>query len=184
MMGNEDTKIYCQCGCGELAPIAKKNYPPLNIKKGDYRKYIKGHYGPTGPLSSNWHGGKSRAEKYPATMCKGHPRCDQYGYVTDSILVAEKSLGEYLPKNAVVHHVDNNPKNNNPDNLVVCENHKYHMLLHQRQRALEACGHAGWRKCKFCKEYDDPTNLYIIGSHVHHRKCAAKYERERRGKNE
>jgi len=56
--------------------------------------------------------------------------------------------------------------------LVVCENRAYHMLLHQRTEALEACGHADWRKCQRCGEYDDPVNLEIYKSgSVLHEEC-------------
>ena len=65
-------------------------------------------------------------------------------------LIAKKALGEHLPEGCVVHH-------HTDTQLVICENHKYHMLLHQRMRALRACGHASWRKCNFCGEYDKPT---------------------------
>ena len=50
------------------------------------------------------------------------------------------------------------------------------MLLHQRMRALEACGHTSWRKCHFCKQYDKPENLYISNyGGVYHGTCRAAY---------
>lgn len=97
--------------------------------------------------------------------------------------LAEKAIGKPLPKGAVVHHVDGNRLNNDPSNLVICENDSYHKLLHRRQRSLEACGHASWLKCAICKEYDDPINLYVspkTGIMAHHRECVNKYERDRR----
>lgn len=75
--------------------------------------------------------------------------------------VAERALGRPLPPGAVVHHVDGNPANNAPSNLVICPSQKYHALLHRRTDALDACGLANWRKCNICKRYDDPANLYI-----------------------
>lgn len=75
------------------------------------------------------------------------------------VLVAEKALGRPLPKGSQVHHADENPLNNEPANLVICPSNAYHKLLHQRMRALAACGHAGWRKCQFCQEYDDPDGM-------------------------
>lgn len=45
--------------------------------------------------------------------------------------------------------------------LVVCEDKAYHKLLHIRTDALVVCGHANWRRCRFCGEYDDPKNLII-----------------------
>lgn len=73
--------------------------------------------------------------------------------------VAEKALGRKLPLGAVVHHVDENTLNNANENLVICPSKAYHNLLHQRMRALGACGNANWRKCPYCKQYGDPANM-------------------------
>ncbi len=78
--------------------------------------------------------------------------------VYEHILVAETALGKPLPPGAEVHHVDENKGNNLPSNLVVCPDAAYHKLLHQRQRAFDACGHYDWRKCQFCKVYDSTRN--------------------------
>ncbi len=65
--------------------------------------------------------------------------------------------------------------------LVVCENKRYHALLHQRTDALKACGHADWRRCWICQKYDDPANLmiYKVGKYwtdaAKHLKCSREY---------
>jgi hypothetical protein len=113
-----------------------------------------------------------------------HPRADtNHGYVYEHILVAEQALGKPLPPGAEVHHVDVDCGNNEGTNLVICQDDAYHKLLHQRMRALRACGHADWLKCKFCKQYDAPENLYVspCGS-VHHPRCVNEYHRNRRKK--
>lgn len=56
------------------------------------------------------------------------------------ILVAEKAIGKYLPKKAVVHHVDENKLNDLPSNLVICEDENYHRLFHRRARIVKAGG--------------------------------------------
>ena len=94
--------------------------------------------------------------------------------------IAEQAIGKPLPRRAVIHHVDENPNNNNPSNLVICPSQAYHMLLHQRQRALRATGHADWRKCPFCKQYDDPQLMTWDGNGYRHRKCHAAYQLQRR----
>lgn len=91
--------------------------------------------------------------------------------------IAEKAIGQALPATAIVHHVNGNPADDINSNLVICPDQAYHMLLHRRQRALEACGDANWRICKFCKKYDSPDNLYINGKHVCHRTCNAANQR-------
>ena len=95
------------------------------------------------------------------------------------ILVAERALGRKLPEGAEVHHVNENPTDNRPENLVICPNHAYHMMLHRRAKAYDACGHADWLKCNFCGRYDDPDNLRVrsngyLGFRGHHLECRRK----------
>jgi len=89
----------------------------------------------------------------------------------------EKVLGKPLRKDAPVHHVDGVKSNLAHTNLVACNDHQYHMILEQRTKALKECGHASWRKCCFCKRYDDPINM--IGNNIaydmHHKLCKTIY---------
>lgn len=100
------------------------------------------------------------------------------------VLVAESALGKPLPKGAIVHHVDESRLNNGNSNLVVCPSQAYHKLIHQRQAAFDATGHADWRTCNRCHKYDAPSNLYISSnfSTTYHRTCEAEYARNRRSK--
>lgn len=75
------------------------------------------------------------------------------------VLIVEKILGHALPPGAEVHHVNGVASDNKNENLVVCPSRAYHKLLHVRTRALEASGHADWRKCPHCKKYGDPANM-------------------------
>ena len=83
-----------------------------------------------------------------------------YRPLTGHVNVAEQVLGRRLPKGAVVHHVDMNGRNNAKTNLVICPSQAYHMLLHLRQRAFDESGNANWRKCPYCKKWDDPKNMF------------------------
>jgi hypothetical protein len=55
--------------------------------------------------------------------------------------------------------------------------------LPRKEAALLACGHADWRKCRYCKEYDDAKNLYVSPDkkYSYHKLCHAKYQLERKG---
>ena len=102
----------------------------------------------------------------------------------EHVLIAENLLGKPLPKGALVHHVDGNGKNNNHANLVICPSQTYHQLIHMRQRAFDACGHADWAKCPFCKQWDDPQNMYMYIPKKYkqqrgwHRACQRAYHKE------
>ena len=92
----------------------------------------------------------------------------------------EAALGKPIPPNAVSHHFDEDKADNENCNLVLCNDRAYHNLLHRRQRAYRACGHAGWLKCGYCGKYDDPENLHVQtkrGNRVdgRHVKCHKEY---------
>lgn len=160
----------CECGCGQ--PVSKG------------KRFIHSHHTklqPKGKKAHRWNGGLSinkDGRKY--VYMPTHKSSNKWGYIYEYILVIEKKLGKPLPQNAVIHHIDGNPANNKNNNLVVCEDQAYHMLLHQRQRAYNACGHANWKKCKYCKQYDDPKNLYKWpNAHTFcHRKCSNENRRK------
>lgn len=113
-----------------------------------------------------WNGGVRKCKGVKYVQCPHHPKADINGYVQEHILMAEKVFGKPLNLPHVVHHYT-------PEQLVVCENQAYHLLLHQRTRALRA-GNAHWLKCKYCKQYDAPENLNTEGNHY---KCANAYRK-------
>lgn len=49
-------------------------------------------------------------------------------------VVAELMLGRPLARGEVVHHIDGNKRNNNPENLMVFENQAAHALWHEQHK--------------------------------------------------
>lgn len=166
--------MSCACGCGLL--------PRAN------RRFVHGHNTPRAQASPHWKGGRRiDRQGYVRLYRPDHPRAATNGYAPEHVVVVEEALGHPLPEGAQVHHVNEDRADNRPVNLVACQDNSYHKLLHQRQRALEACGYAGWLKCVQCKIYDDPANMYVLpaklGGHqrrAFHRECDRKAQRERR----
>ena len=95
------------------------------------------------------------------------------------IMMAESAIGKKLPAGAQVHHVDGNPSNNDPSNLVVCPDQKYHRLLHRRTDALIASGKPNYIICRHCRNYDDPEKMRRNGPRSYgHRDCINAYKRQ------
>jgi hypothetical protein len=123
---------------------------------------------------------KAGSNKYTKVYVPGHPHANRRGEIYEHVLIAERALGKPLPPQCVVHHVDERKDNNRNDNLVICQDIAYHILLHQRMRAYKASGHADWKKCPYCKQYDDPNNLCNAQGRIvtYHLACARRYDRE------
>lgn len=102
--------------------------------------------------------------------------------VREHIFVAEKAFGKKLPKGACVHHVDGNGKNNANNNLVICPSQEYHLLLHRRERSLNATGNPNLAKCNICKQWDSVDNLYVHSRSFQHKECVRAYDKKRRSK--
>lgn len=166
----------CECGCGQLAPIAKRSDPRKGHIRGQPVRFVRGHIfkKDSGPLHRRWNGGKRLALGYVLLATEGG------GYTQEHVLLAEKALGRKLPKGVPVHHVNEDKSDNSAGNLVICESHAYHHLLHVRTRALKATGDANSRKCKFCKEWG--LGLRVVGRWSYHLKCSNEYSRSMRTK--
>lgn len=89
----------------------------------------------------------------------------------EHILVAERVLGRALPPGSRVHHVNHDRADNRTSNLVICPDEAYHQLLHRRERAFDACGHADWLKCQFCKQWGPPDTMRVFERKSYHTPC-------------
>jgi transposase len=85
------------------------------IKKSLRKKYPSGR---TGRKASNWQGGRREVSGYIYVYAPDHPYANNKA-VAEHRLVMEKKIGRHLTPDEVVHHLDGNRKNNDPDNLVL-----------------------------------------------------------------
>lgn len=157
----------CECGCGETVRPKKR--------------FRHGHWwrSPEGILRNSAihrkEGRTAHGDGY-YTVRVGIKQ----GHALEHRIIAEAALGRELPRGVEVHHVDGDRGNNARNNLVICQDAAYHQLLEMRTRALKACGHATWRKCTFCQQWDAPESLYIPrNGTVEHRACGRIYRRQR-----
>jgi len=108
------------------------------------------------------------------------------------IILFEKFGSKLITNKTVVHHVDGNKNNDELTNLVICEDHAYHRLLHQRKNALKNTGDVHSRKCAFCgiwilsheSEVFRTKRKRSQGIYERwvHKKCARDYDEKRRDK--
>ncbi len=83
----------------------------------------------------NWGGGrKIDSYGYILIHSPNHPNHDKYNYVRRSHLVAESILKRYLKPPEIIHHIDNNVKNDKPENLYLFKNNILHLNYHRRLR--------------------------------------------------
>jgi hypothetical protein len=104
------------------------------------------------------------------------------GYIVTHRAIAEKALGKPLPPEAIIHHIDEDKSNPANNNLVICPSREYHDLLHRRMEALKISGNPNYRKCPYCKQWDDPKNMklrFAKSKEYEHRECQLKHQRER-----
>lgn len=164
MTGMNDTCSVVGCGKKGIA----RTFCPMHYRRfmlhGDPLKIIRRPNG-SGTISVNGY-----------HMIGVNGKRANYGH----IIIAEKALGRKLKAPELVHHVNCVESDNRPENLVICPNQAYHFLIHQRTRAYDACGHAHWRKCKYCKKYDDPSVMGVSGNGMVHKACANAYAKAAR----
>ena len=98
------------------------------------------------------------------------------------VMAMEHFIGRTLAAGEEVHHKNGDPSDNDIDNLVLCRDHEEHMILHQRQRALEACGNPDFRPCRICGTYDATENMSPHRKQFYHRGCLAEQSRNQRAK--
>lgn len=69
---------------------------------------------------------------YVVVYMPNHPNCGVKKTVLEHRFVMECKIGRYLTDEEVVHHIDFNKSNNNPDNLMLFPNQSRHILFHKQ----------------------------------------------------
>lgn len=188
----ESSPGLCECGCGQKTNPATATDRRRKTIRGEPQRFIAGHHDRRSPEKrANGRVASSRhADGYVLALAPDHPRANKDGYVLEHILVVETALGHTLRRSAAVHHVNGDKANNSPTNLVACQDAAYHVVLHRRQRAYEACGNPNALRCEWCKSYDRQDELYVrplnatnVGPRAIHRDCRReKYHALKRAK--
>lgn len=98
---------------------------PYNRKRGWRPGSMRGKDHP------RWAGGtRKTGDGYILQYAPWHPFARKGGFVYQHRLVAEQKLGRLLRPGEVVHHIDGDKANNDPENLQVFPSNIEHMRLH------------------------------------------------------
>ena len=135
-----------ECGKQRLAQRAKANRRFCSLAC-----YWEWNSRRRGDASPAWRGGRAKLNGYTMIYKPDHPK-GKHNYIGEHVLIAEEAIGRYLPEGAEVHHHNRNRADNSRGNLVICQDHAYHALLHVRARIVEAGGNPNTQKiCSRCR---------------------------------
>lgn len=107
-----------------------ENYYPTQkvVNKVLKKHHILRGRGAPGDRNGSWKGGvRTDKRGYILVYKPEHPFAASNGCVRLHRLVAEEKLGRYLTQDEVVHHKDEDPSNNSPDNLMVYATNAIHI---------------------------------------------------------
>jgi hypothetical protein len=98
------------------------------LKRAGVQMRPRGWCDQSGEKNRFWKGGRTTDKAgYVLIYRPDHPHANNHGQVREHRLVAERTLGRYLTPTEVVHHKDDDPSNNAPENLVVYETNGQHL---------------------------------------------------------
>ena len=108
--------------------------------------------------------------RYLRRKAPNNPRADCQGYVFTHVLVAEEKLGRYLKPEEAVHHIDENKRNNDPNNIMIFATRGDHSAFHTGAQIYEENG--VWYAVK---KKDKIKTCPICGKcfkHIHNKYCS------------
>jgi hypothetical protein len=172
----------CACGCCQPTPLATRDRPNRGLVAGQPLRFLRGHSS-RGNGNPAWKGGRRIAADGYVLVCEGSGKVRR-----EHILIAERVLGRALPRNAVVHHVDEVRHNNANCNLAILQRDD-HLELHRKMR-VRARGGNPWtdRLCSMCKQPRNSSLFYwrsnpTGGKAIYEQRCidcSRDYERRRK----
>jgi len=80
--------------------------------------------------SHAWRGGRRNDHGYIRLFNPNHPYSDKTGCISEHRLMVEKCIGRYLKSEEIVHHINENKKDNRPENLYLFSNKGHHAGYH------------------------------------------------------
>jgi len=122
---------YC-LSCGKnvatyRSPSARKSYIPKFCSLKCVGLFQKGSNNPA------WKGGKYKdSNGYINIFMPDHPYTNVKGYIYEHRFIVEQTIGRYLLPKEVVHHIDGDKKNNNPENLKLFNSSSEHLKYHNK----------------------------------------------------
>jgi hypothetical protein len=133
---SNEGRRYCSISCGVSARNRTEQNPSYrrNISGENNPMYGHGHYGEAngmhgryGTANPAWRGGrKVRRDGYILIRApKGHSQVGTY--ILEHRLVMEQHIGRFLEPTEVVHHIDENPSNNDIANLRLYSSQSEHI---------------------------------------------------------
>lgn len=139
------TRVTCSTACDRirrrhvaLANVASGKGPPRNVMTEAQRQAARERI--TGPNAPWWKGGKNAPGHYGDYVML-HPQdypypqsLDAQGYILEHRAVMETHLGRALTRREVVHHENENSRDNRIENLRLFASQADHMRHHRARR--------------------------------------------------